>query len=94
LLLVTGGKKMPLNLGSFGQTGIVSRYANIESNDVDSNHPSVDIGNPAHRSPQVLEKLRGRLLTVSWAGVAFVATAVWLYMITVAGWSIVEWFVG
>ena len=42
----------------------------------------------------MLKKLRGGLLTVGWAGAGFVATAGWLYMITVAGWSIVKWFVG
>jgi hypothetical protein len=42
----------------------------------------------------MLKKLRGGLLTVGWAGAGFAATAGWLYMITVTGWSIVKWFVG
>jgi hypothetical protein len=72
---------MPLDLGPLGSTGIGSAYDSIRTTD-------------AHRSPQVLVKLRGRVLAVSWAGAVFVATAGWLYTITVTGWSIVKWFVG
>jgi hypothetical protein len=44
------------------------------------------------RSDGVMKQLRGRFLTVLWAGAVLVATAGWMYFIGRGAWIAVTWF--
>ena len=41
-----------------------------------------------------LKKLRARSVTITWAVLALIATAGWIYLIALAIWFIVRWLVG